>query len=133
MENYEIIRPDGQATGYCSLVATDEDSKRKLFNATATPQETVSDHINEIIDIQHVFVEPVQIVDENTGEVSDAPRIVLISPDGTGYQAVSKGIFNAVRRIISIFGEPGQWERPLRVKIKQIKKGAYNILTLELV
>ena len=132
-ENYAIIRPDDTTTAYCSLKATNDRDRVTLYNATATPAERVKDHINEEIAVAHIYVEPVTLVDENTGEATDAPRTVLITPEGVGYVAVSRGVFNAVRRIIAIFGEPSTWAEPRRVRVKQISRGTNNILTLELV
>lgn len=133
-ENYAIIRPDDTSAAlYCSLKATNDRDRVTLYNATATPAERIKDHINEEIPVAHIYVESVTLVDEQTGEATDAPRTVLITPEGVGYVAVSRGVFNAVRRIIAIFGEPSTWAEPRRVRVKQISRGTNNILTLELV
>ncbi len=132
-ENFAIIRPEGTTTAYCSLKADNDRDRVTLYNATATPAERIKDHINEQIQVAHIYVEPVTLVDEQTGEATDAPRTVLITPEGVGYVAVSRGVFNAVRRIISIFGEPSTWDAPRTVRVKQISRGTNNILTLELV
>lgn len=132
-ENFAIIRPEGQAAAYCSLKADNDRDRVTLYNATATPAERIKDHINEEICVAHIYVEPVTLVDEQTGEATDAPRTVLITPEGVGYVAVSRGVFNAVRRIIAIFGEPSTWDAPRTVRVKQISRGTNNVLTLELV
>lgn len=132
-ENFAIIRPEGTTTAYCSLKADNDRDRVTLYNATATPAERIKDHINEQIQVAHIYVETVMLVDEQTGEATDAPRTVLITPEGVGYVAVSRGVFNAVRRIIAIFGEPSTWDAPRTVRVKQISRGTNNVLTLELV
>lgn len=119
-------------TAYCSMTTTDQRSKAALFNATNSTQERIGDHINEVIEVLHLYVEAVQCTNRETGEVKWCPRVVLITPKGIGYQAVSTGIYSSVKKILQIFGEPGTWESPIKVKVKQLTKGEYKILTLEI-
>lgn len=119
-------------TAYCSMVAEDMRAKATLYNATNSTQERIGDHINEIIKIAHIYVEAVNCTNRETGEIKACPRVVLITDKGIGYQAVSAGVYSSIKKLIQIFGEPGSWEHPIAVKIKQITRSEFKILTLEI-
>lgn len=118
---------------YCSFDISTQDGKARLFNAMSNPDERIAEHINEEIIISDVYAEMVDITDEKTGEITSAPRLILINPEGVSYVAVSTGVYGDVKRLLQIFGEPSSWEKPIRVKVKQvpIKKG--SMLKLQLV
>lgn len=144
MESNEMMVPQkdfaagltgSEVSTFCSMqVKTDEDRK-KLFNAMSNPTGRVKDMVNLKLKIKDIFCESAEVnhVDEATGVVTQVtlPRIVLITDKGESYQAVSTGIFNAVKRLITVFGPP-TWETPIEVTVKQITKDKNNILTLEL-
>nr|DAH77860.1 MAG TPA: Single stranded DNA binding protein [Caudoviricetes sp.] len=120
-------------TSYCSMVAETDEQKAILYNATNNPDKRIKDCVNEVIMVTDVFVEIVQCHNEETGEVAICPRTVLIDKNGIGYTAVSLGIFSALKKLFSIYGEPQTWKKPIKVKVKQISKGTKNILTLNIV
>lgn len=133
----QFKNPDGQF--YCSLK---NDGTRKsqvaIYNAINGADESVADHINEVLEIVNVVAHPVTLPDEETGEIVEALRTVLIDKNGKAYVAVSGGIANALSRIMSIVGEPtnGAWEKePVKMKIKQVKtrNGNNKVNTIELV
>ncbi len=69
-----------------------------------------------------------------TGEIEDKPRTVLIDTNGESYIAgVSVGVFNSVREILRIFGEPSTWEEPLTVMPVTVRTPKGNMLALEIV
>ena len=119
-------------TAYCSMKADDEKSKSILFNAIQSPDFKVADQIGESISLSEVFVESITLTDEETGEVSTAPRTVLIASDGRAYVSVSKGIFNAVKMLFSVYGEPATWENPVNIKFMSINKGVRRIYTFKI-
>lgn len=128
-----IVDLTERTTSYCSLVATTEDEKLTLYNAMNNPDKRLADMINEKISVKDVFVEVVKCENRETGEKQSCPRIVLIDSNGIGYQCVSIGIFSALKKLFSVFGEPGTWENPVTVKVKQISKGDRKMLTLDVV
>ena len=120
----------GGGKGFCSMVAVDTKAKKTLFNACSNPAK-ISSMIGKTIDLLHFFVEIIQVVSEQTGEVVNVPRVVLIDAKGNGYQGVSVGLYNAVKRIVSMFGMPENWTEPLTVEVQQIelKRGrTFNLL-----
>lgn len=120
----------GGGRGFCSMVAVDTKSKKTLFNATSNPTK-ISSMIGKTLDLFHFYVEVIQVVSDQTGEIVNVPRVVLIDSKGNGYQGVSVGLYNAVKRIVSMFGMPETWEAPLTVEVQQIelKNGrTFNLL-----
>ncbi len=117
---------------YCSVKGDDRQTKALVYNAINSPDERISDHINETLSVTDVVWEPVELVNEETGEYEVAPRTVLITADGKSYQAVSRGIFNAVQKLIAVFGEP-TWADPIPVVVRQITTGKFKTNTLEVV
>lgn len=115
---------------YCSMVPKNKQEKIALFNAMNNPDERLSDKINMVINLKNVFVESVQLVSEVTGEIQYCPRVVLIDDKGVGYQCVSQGVFSCLKKLFNVFGDPTTWEAPLKVEVKQIKKGEKSLLTL---
>ena len=120
---------------YCSIVTDGTPaSKAAVFNAVNSPDRKVSEYIGEVINLKDIVAHPITLCDENTGEMLDALRIVLIDEDGTSYEAVSNGIANAISRIIQIFGQPETWEAPIKVKPvqKQTRNGNNKVTTLKI-
>ena len=95
-----------KVTMFTSMSAQTADEKKALFNAMNNPEKRVADMIGKQIAIRDVFVESVDMVNEETGEVTIAPRIVLVDVKGVSYQCVSTGIFSALKKMFQIFGMP---------------------------
>ena len=115
---------------YCSVQGGDRKTKALVYNASNNPEHKVADFINKIINVKDVLVEIIQVENEETGEVEEAPRVVLIDDKGAAYQAVSAGMFSAVKKAIQIFGQP-TWDEPLPMLIKQISVKRGSMLTAE--
>lgn len=124
----------GGGKGYCTMQAEDKKSKARLFNACSSPVK-LSDCINIPLDIIHFYVEVIQCANKESGELVNVPRVVLIDMKGKGYQAVSVGIYNSVKRIVAMFGHPSTWTEPVRVVTKNVDLGAgqhtYNLEIVE--
>ena len=118
---------------FCSMVPKNEDEEIILFNAMNNPEKRIGDCINLTIEVKHVFCEVVTCINRETGESNICPRIVLIDKDGVGYQAVSMGIYSALKKIISIQGNPANWKKPVKLQVAQITKGDRKLLTFNLV
>lgn len=133
----QLKNPNGQF--YCSIK---DDGSRKtkvaIFNAVNGADDSIADHIGEVIEVVNVVAHPVELLDEVTGEVVNALRTVLIDKNGKTYTAVSQGITSALSKIFSIIGTPedGAWEKePVKMKIRQVKtrNGNNKVNTIELV
>lgn len=115
----------GQSQMYCSIRDDGTmESKARIFNSINSPDKRISDCIGEVINLANIVAHPIQLVDENSGELIETMRMVLVDDKGTSYEAVSTGIVNAVARILQIFGQPETWTAPIRVK--PVQKGTRN-------
>lgn len=119
------------SSAYSSLKSGTRKEKAALYNAMSNPTHKVGDFINKTINVKDVYVEVIDVTNDETGETEQAPRIVLIDTDGVTYQAVSRGIFNSLSRLIRTFGEP-TWDEGLPCTVKQISLGKNQLLTLEI-
>lgn len=109
----------------------------KVFNALNNPTDKVSAHINETIEVQDYLIEMTEVAEKDNygndlGTTAVVPRVVLISPDGTSYQAVSVGMANVVRNICAVCGD-APWIPAVQLKIKQIPTGNGSMLTADMV
>jgi hypothetical protein len=118
---------------YCSLKPSTDEESIVLYNAMNNPEKRIKDCVNETIEVKDVFVEVVFLESkENPGTKEPCPRIVLIDTQGVGYQAVSIGMYSALKKIFTSFGTPDTWKAPKTFKIRQISKSAdKSILTLD--
>ena len=120
-------------TQFCSMIPKNEDEEIVLFNAMNNPEKRIGDCINMTINVKHVFCEVVTCVNRETGETNMCPRIVLIDTDGVGYQAVSLGVFSALKKIFAIKGSPTTWKKPVKLQVVQITRGDRKLLTFNMV
>ena len=124
----ELSQPESNA--FCSIKEDSLEAKKLVYNASNNPTHKIDDYINKEIALKDVFVEIIELANENTGELEQAPRIVLIDDKGESYQCVSNGIFGSLKKLMAIFGEP-TWEAPIHVVVKQVKVKRGTMLTLE--
>lgn len=117
-------------TTFCSLSADTREEKANLFKAMNNPEKRLGDCINMVIMAKDIYCEVVDCLNQQTGEVTQCPRIVIIDDKGIGYQAVSIGIYSALKKIIQVFGSP-TWNEPIPLEIKQITKGDRKLLTFD--
>lgn len=134
----------GGNSTYCSIQATDKASKAKVFNAMNNPDHRVGDYINKQIRLKDVLAEVITmdekdendqpVIDPETGEPkrTQAIRVVLFDDKGESYQAVSTGVYNAVKKLMMVFGTP-TWDDPITVEVKQVSLGKNQMLTLNVV
>lgn len=135
MENKELtLFSENKSKMYCSKVAETEEEKKELFNALESCDALLNDCVGHEIAIKDIFVEEKQVVDKETGELKTKFRSILFDENGQTYATGSYGIYNVLRKIISIYGLPDSWEEPLKVKVakRPIEKGKQT-LTLTLI
>lgn len=87
----------------------------------------LSDYVGKTIKLANVIMQKVVLVDDQTGELVDGTRCVLVDDKGKAYSATSIGIMNALRQIMSIMGEPKDWESPILVEVQE-KKSRTNAM-----
>ena len=119
-------------TQFCSMTANTHEEKAAMYNAMNNPNKRLADCINMQIKAKDLYIEVVNCTNEETGEVNACPRIVIIDDKGVSYQAVSIGIYSALKKVIQVFGAP-TWDKPVTLEVKQITKGSRKMLTLNVV
>lgn len=115
---------------FCSMAANTKEEKAALFKAMNNPEKRLGDCINMTIQAKDLYCEVVTCINKETGESNRCPRIVIIDKDGVGYQAVSLGVYSAVKKVIQVFGAP-TWEEPIPLLVKQITKDKNKLLTFD--
>lgn len=132
-EGFSVVVDMTQAqTQFCSVKAETHEEKVSMYNAMNNPDKRLADCINMQIKAKDLYIEIVNCTNEETGEVNACPRIVIIDEEGVSYQAVSIGIYSALKKVIQIFGAP-TWVQPVTLEVKQITKGSKKMLTLNAV
>ena len=130
------ITADKAMPVYCTIDKTTMAGRMKLYHITSHPDHTLSEYINKTIRIKDIYVDVNQrtVKDgENAGQVEDKPRTIIIDDNGESYiSGVSLGIYQAVREIIRIFGDPRTWDEPLPVRVVQISTPRGNMLSLDI-
>lgn len=116
---------------FSSLKASTDEEKADLFNAINNPEKRLADCINMTIKAKDLYIEVVNCTNEETGEITACPRIVIIDDKGVSYQAVSLGIYSALKKVIQIFGVP-TWDKGISLEVKQVTKGTRKMLTLNI-
>lgn len=123
----------GIGVNYFSGKTETPEDKKRLVNAMNNPDVRLSDAVNTVIAVKDLYVEQVEMLNQNTGEMQTCPRIVLIDADGKSYGCVSFGVLGSLKKIMAVYGPP-TWEDPVEVKPVLINKAAdRRILSLQLV
>ena len=115
---------------YCSFAPSTDAGRRELYNAMNNADVQLADHIGQTIVMRDIIIEPVEMTDENSGEIKTCPRCIIIDVDGNSYTSISVGIYNALRRLCTVFGMP-TWANGLPVIVRQITRGARRLFTLD--
>lgn len=115
------IKPDG-----------DRKTAAKIYAAMNNPEYKLAEFINKRIKVTDYLIEIVDIANEETGEISTVPRVVLIAEDGKSYQATSYGIANSVRNLVQAVGA-APWNPALELEVQQRPTKRGSMLTLALV
>lgn len=130
--NFIAQLTNDKITAWSSLKTDSPEEKAKFYNVMNNPEKRVADMIGKVIKVKDVFVEVIELTNEQTGEIQKCPRTVLIDEKGIGYQAVSIGVFSAIKKLFDVFGTPDRWTNPIPLEVQQIKKGMRNILTFKI-
>ena len=125
---------DPTASFFCSIPNDGSRAAQiKIYNAINSKGDSLDDHKGEVLEIVDIAAHPVELVDENTGELVQGLRVVMVDKDGKNYDAVSRGIVSSLEKIFAIVGKPS-YDPPLRlVVVEQKTRKGFKTNTLELV
>lgn len=111
MENMEIataevteIATTGNANyGFAaSYDLSTEAGQIAAFNAGVASDYKLSDFAGKTIVMTAWLVEPIEAVNQLTGELENRPHIVITDADGATYEAQSVGLYQALQRLKAI-------------------------------
>lgn len=109
---------DTTKSNYSSIKGDSREEKAKLYKAKNNPDKRLADCINQKIYAKDLYMEVVNLTNEETGEVRQCPRVVLLDKDGVSYTSVSFGIYNSLKSLVAVYGQP-TWEDPIPVIVRQ--------------
>lgn len=79
--------------------------------------------IGSVIYLGHYVIHPVDLTDNNTGEIVHCARTILPQPEGPPVAFVSTGVLESISRIAWKEKRNPPFEPPLRVKLKSVPCG----------
>lgn len=134
MENNELTLFNGITNNvYCSKEVKTEKEKKDLFNALESCDALLNDCVGQDIDIKDLYIEERKVQDEN-GELKTKFRTIIFDANGQTYATGSYGVYNIIKKIVSIYGLPNTWEKPIKVQVAKRPIGnGKSTLTLILV
>lgn len=105
---------------YTSINLESEENRKLLFKISESADMRVSDNLNKTIMLKDLFLQRYKKVNEETGELENKTRTILIDDKGKSYASASRGLYNSVLRFMSIMGQPNTWEKPIAVIVKEV-------------
>lgn len=113
-----------------SLTMNDLQEKKKVFNAMNNTDYALSEHLEQPIKVVDYLIHDCDIEDDN-GDTNHAKRLVLFDDEGKTYSTVSNSTYDAFGKIVTIFGEPSEWNGEISIKALEKKSRKYKFITLE--
>lgn len=98
------------------------------FLTNSTPLEDV---LGKPLALQHYIIQPIEMPDQETGELRSVPRVILIDADGKAYHAISQGVFSSLKNISALAGMPSTWESAITVTPTKEKVAKGHVFTLK--
>ena len=126
---------------FCTLDLAEKSNSVKLYNALQQCDVKINDLKGSEIEVVDLFVEKKEVAerDEKTdeiiydenGEVKTKTRFrtILFDKDGKTYVSAAYGVYNSLRQIIPIFGNPTK-ENPIVVKVgtRKLRSGRESLI-----
>jgi hypothetical protein len=114
---------------WCSYVLnTQEDKEYLLKRITETPIK-LQEAVNEVLEIEGIYLENVEIPDQNTGERKVMPRMLLITADKV-YSTLGITAFNNMTKILKYVGLPTT-KKPIKLKVKMTSSNNKNYYSFQ--
>lgn len=118
---------------FSSIDTTTAEGKIAAFNAMNDNAGNLTDHKGETFTITDVVAFPVEFLSDETGEVVQTIRVVLIDDQGAAWGTVAKGIASSVKNMIGTFG-PAPWNPGIKVSpVEKKTRTGFKTVVLRLV
>lgn len=122
---------DGKSRIISTFVGDDFETKVATFAAVSGAVK-IADNLGATINLANIVVQPVEQVNESTGQVQEVPRVILIDDKGNAFAAISGVLFKRVEDLLGLVGHPSTWGKPLPVKVVKEGSGSRQFFDLVL-
>ena len=127
---------------FCTMNLEEKENMVALYNSLQECDVKIVDVKGQEIEVVDVFVEKKEVAqrdektdeiifDEETGEVKTKTRFrtILFGSDGKTYVSAAYGVYNSLRQILPIFGNPSK-ENPITVKVgtRKLRSGKESLV-----
>ena len=126
---------------FCTMNLDEKENMVALYNSLQECDVKLNDIKGATIEMVDVFVEKKEVPerDEKTDEVildeegnvvtKTRFRTILFGADGKTYVSAAYGVYNSLRQIIPIFGNPSK-ENPIKVKVgtRKLRSGKESLV-----
>ena len=119
-------------TRFYSSIKSENFADKLAIASALTTSVPIDENLNKEIKLTNFIVQPVELLNDRTGEVNTAPRVVMIDADGTAYHATSIGLLSSLQNIRSVLGEPSDWPAPVSIQVvKQKGNKGFSFFTIK--
>lgn len=127
---------------FCTMNLEEKENMVSLYNSLQECDVKINDIKGAEIEIVDVYVEKKEValrdektdeivVDEETGDVKTKTRFrtILFGSDGKTYVSAAYGVYNSLRQILPIFGNPSK-KNPITVKVgtRKLRSGKESLV-----
>jgi hypothetical protein len=134
MENQQsemVLFTDTKRPFYCSVKAETLDDKKKLFNALENCDALLNNCVGEELTMKDIYIEQYLDKKDEDDEGRLKYRTIIFADGGKTYVSTSYGIYNILKKIFGIYGEPSNWGDGIKVKVSKRPVGnGKEMLTL---
>lgn len=106
-----------------------QEAKDYLLKRITETAVKLQESVNEVLDLEGIYLENVEIEDRNTGERKVMPRMLLITKDKV-YSTLGVTAFNNMTKILKYVGLPTP-EKPIRLKVKNTVSNNKNYYSFQ--
>lgn len=97
------------------------EEKAKYFNLINGEAKAIKDLVNTGINLKDIYMEVVTVVDLQTGEPKELPRIVLIDDKGEAYTCSSPTFLKKLAQLVAEVGQPSTWSTAIPIMFKNVR------------
>lgn len=132
-ENELNLESEGNRQKFTTIDMSTTEGKAKIYNSLQSCDIKLIDIKGQDIEVEDILIEARTIneTDEKTGEIKENRkyRTILYGTNGMTYVSTAYGVFNSLRQIVSIFGNPSK-ENPYKLKVtgRQNKNGRESLI-----
>lgn len=106
---YQQIDRLGGRAGILSTIPMESLEERMNVLKAVSNSDNLSEILGQPLKVKDIVIQAVQMTNEQTGEVQDVPRVILVDKEGAAHHAISAPLFRDVRTLLGIAGDPDGW------------------------